>query len=621
MDAAPSLHPTDQTLSSYGLGKLDDALGRGGQRAPGGVPRLPETGRRDVGRQLPRPGPRRPEAVGQVDARPVPSRRDPAHAGRREPGTAPGRHAPAGPGRPPRLRDQAGARPGRDGRGLPGPQHADGPRRGAQGDGAADHRAPRGARPLPPRDPGRRQAPPPEHRHRLLTPSGSARASSSRWSTSRGSTCPSWSRPRGRCRWPTPAYFVHQAALGLQHAHEEGLVHRDIKPGNLMLSRKGDKATVKVLDFGLAKATREEKVDGGLTARGPGPRHPRLHRPRADPRRPERRHPGRHLQPRRHPLLPPDRPPAVPGELASTTSTRPTSRRDADPLNLVRPEVPAELAALVAKMMAKDPARRFQTPAEVAAGPHAVLQEGERGAQAREGGRLRAGRPRSRVGRSPGRSPTADPRRPRPRRPAAGPGSRPSRGARGSLGEPDRLPGAGSEAVRVRPRSRPKPAAVRRPPRRSRTSIAAARGVRVRRAGDHHHDHVLALGRPTPPDGTVARPPSLGRLAPHSRQAAGASPRRPSGDDRLRQLDDRGGRAGPVERRDRRDDRVRRPGMVGLRPDAGGPEVQGERTRVSGDVSSPRAQDVRLVRPRGVREQGLRDVLRDRRDRVEGERR
>ena len=62
--------------------------------------------------------------------------------------------------------------------------------------------------------------------------------------------------------------FVYQAALGLQHAHEEGLVHRDIKPGNLMLSRKGDKATVKVLDFGLAKATREEKVDGGLTSEG-----------------------------------------------------------------------------------------------------------------------------------------------------------------------------------------------------------------------------------------------------------------------------------------------------------------------------------------------------------------
>ena len=36
------------------------------------------------------------------------------------------------------------------------------------------------------------------------------------------------------------------------------------------------------------------------------------------------------------------------------------------PLNLARPEVPVELAALVARMMAKEPERRFQTPSEVA---------------------------------------------------------------------------------------------------------------------------------------------------------------------------------------------------------------------------------------------------------------
>ena len=39
---------------------------------------------------------------------------------------------------------------------------------------------------------------------------------------------------------------------------------------------------------------------------------------------------------------------------------------DAAPLNLERPEVPVEVAALVAKMMAKEPSRRFQTPGEVA---------------------------------------------------------------------------------------------------------------------------------------------------------------------------------------------------------------------------------------------------------------
>ena len=47
-----------------------------------------------------------------------------------------------------------------------------------------------------------------------------------------------------------------------------GMVHRDIKPGNLMLAREGKKAIVKVLDFGLAKATSEGQVDSGLTREG-----------------------------------------------------------------------------------------------------------------------------------------------------------------------------------------------------------------------------------------------------------------------------------------------------------------------------------------------------------------
>ncbi len=51
--------------------------------------------------------------------------------------------------------------------------------------------------------------------------------------------------------------FIHQAALGLEHAHELGMVHRDIKPSNLMLSSNRDKALIKILDFGLARAARE----------------------------------------------------------------------------------------------------------------------------------------------------------------------------------------------------------------------------------------------------------------------------------------------------------------------------------------------------------------------------
>ena len=56
------------------------------------------------------------------------------------------------------------------------------------------------------------------------------------------------------------ADYIRQAAIGLQHAHEEGLIHRDIKPANLMLDHRG---TVKILDLGLALAGGDE--DGSLT--------------------------------------------------------------------------------------------------------------------------------------------------------------------------------------------------------------------------------------------------------------------------------------------------------------------------------------------------------------------
>jgi len=46
------------------------------------------------------------------------------------------------------------------------------------------------------------------------------------------------------------AHYMAQSAVGLQHAHELGMVHRDVKPGNLLLDRTG---VIKVLDMGLAR--------------------------------------------------------------------------------------------------------------------------------------------------------------------------------------------------------------------------------------------------------------------------------------------------------------------------------------------------------------------------------
>ncbi|MEO2087941.1 MAG: serine/threonine-protein kinase, partial [Gemmataceae bacterium] len=58
------------------------------------------------------------------------------------------------------------------------------------------------------------------------------------------------------------AHYVAQAAAGIQHAAELGLVHRDIKPGNLLLDRSG---VIKVLDMGLARF--HDHRHDGLTER------------------------------------------------------------------------------------------------------------------------------------------------------------------------------------------------------------------------------------------------------------------------------------------------------------------------------------------------------------------
>jgi serine/threonine protein kinase len=69
----------------------------------------------------------------------------------------------------------------------------------------------------------------------------------------------------GALRAADACELVRQAALGLQYAHEQGLVHRDVKPSNLMLSREG---TVKLLDLGLALLDAGQPQSGERTAAG-----------------------------------------------------------------------------------------------------------------------------------------------------------------------------------------------------------------------------------------------------------------------------------------------------------------------------------------------------------------
>ena len=175
-------------------------------------------------------------------------------------------------------------------------------------------------------------------------------------------------------------FFIHQAALGLQHAHEEGLVHRDLKPNNLILYRKGNQETVKILDFGLAKAAREkddvEQQSSGqsLTGTGAAMGTPAYMAPEqiTDASSVDIRADIYSLGATLYYLLT-GRPPFQAKSRHEVYQAH--ISRIADPLNHVRPDVPALLAALVARMMAKDPAATLSDARGGGPGVDAVLQE------------------------------------------------------------------------------------------------------------------------------------------------------------------------------------------------------------------------------------------------------
>jgi serine/threonine protein kinase len=164
--------------------------------------------------------------------------------------------------------------------------------------------------------------------------------------------------------------IAFQAANGLQHAHERGMVHRDIKPANLLLSQetKSDAVQVKILDFGLARLQQNDaSLPGGKTIVAkensvmgtPDFLSPEQSRNLHDV---DIRSDIYSLGCTFYYLLTG----VVPFDGGSILDKVIRHNSEiAKPVNEVRADVPAAVAAIVGKMMEKEPAKRFQTPDEL----------------------------------------------------------------------------------------------------------------------------------------------------------------------------------------------------------------------------------------------------------------
>jgi formylglycine-generating enzyme required for sulfatase activity/tRNA A-37 threonylcarbamoyl transferase component Bud32 len=174
---------------------------------------------------------------------------------------------------------------------------------------------------------------------------------------------------RGRLPAPLACEYIRQAALGLQHAHERGMVHRDIKPSNLLLQKPRPGATgpvVKLLDLGLARME-SSSGESSPTLTNAGTLLGTL-----DFIAPEQTHDA-HKADIRSDLY----------SLGVTffyllTGQLPFPVRtvaekiykhqyvEAPAVDTLCPDVPAEVSAIVRKLLAKRPEDRFQTPAALA---------------------------------------------------------------------------------------------------------------------------------------------------------------------------------------------------------------------------------------------------------------
>jgi serine/threonine protein kinase len=179
---------------------------------------------------------------------------------------------------------------------------------------------------------------------------------------------------RGRLPVLWSCECARQAALALDHIHTRGLVHRDVKPSNLIVTKRADndRIQVKLLDVGLARFVSEAEQDGGLTRDGQIVGTGDFMAPEqvAQARLADIRADIYGLGATLYQITT-GAAPLVGSSLLKTYMNR--LQGEPPLLSSVIPDVPRGLDAVVAKMLKKSPQDRYQTPGELAADLAAVL--------------------------------------------------------------------------------------------------------------------------------------------------------------------------------------------------------------------------------------------------------
>ena len=151
--------------------------------------------------------------------------------------------------------------------------------------------------------------------------------------------------------------YVRQAASGLQHAYEHGVVHRDVKPSNLLLAPQNQ---IKILDFGLARLCRRRHTEAHMMLGSVEYVAPEQAR---DARSVDIRADIYSLGGTLYWLLSGERPFSTDRPVLEALVAR--QKEMPTPLHRIRPEIPLELESVVCQMMALDPDDRYQTPLAV----------------------------------------------------------------------------------------------------------------------------------------------------------------------------------------------------------------------------------------------------------------